>query len=136
MKPSCRRLLSPFKKQVSNAHHPLRRAAELQKAWTDNCFMLLWDNQLQPPGLVFHLLDNTLNNVSIAEYPQVAKKRRRRLGAASLSSSPGLPSGELLWRAVTQQQLYGCPYLRLSYFCVRASLQGFDCQHAAEMCHH
>ena len=98
--------------------------------------MLLWDDQLQPPGLVFHLLDSTLNNVSIAEYPQVAKKRRRRLGAVSLSSSPGLPSGELLWRAVSQQQLCGSPCLRLSYFCVRASLQGSECQHAAEMLHH
>ena len=63
--------------------------------------MLHWDDQLQPPGLVFYLLDDTLTSVTIADYPQFAKNRRKKQGAPSLSSGPGPPPGELLRHAVS-----------------------------------
>ena len=64
--------------------------------------MLYWDNQMRPPGLVFYLLDNSFADVTIADYPKVAKHRARSKGAASSSSSSEPPStGELLWHAVS-----------------------------------
>ena len=63
--------------------------------------MLHWDDQLQPPGLVFYLLDDTLTSVTIADYPEFARDRRKNQGAASLASGPGLPPGESLRHAVS-----------------------------------
>ena len=63
--------------------------------------MLYWDDQMQPPGLKFYLLDNTFADVRIADYPKEAKYRRSNRGAASSSSSSKPPTtGELLWQAV------------------------------------
>ena len=64
--------------------------------------MLYWDDQMQPPGLVFYLLDNSFASVTLADYPKVAKYRASNKGAASSSSSSKAPStGELLWHAVS-----------------------------------
>ena len=64
--------------------------------------MLYWDDQTQPPGLVFYLLDNSFADVTIADYPKDAKYRSSNKGAASSSSRPKSPStGKLLWHAVS-----------------------------------